>query len=135
MPRMAKTRSTPARATGARKPRASASKATPKLGKAELQALVERLSRGNTNLRARNRASKEAAKTAEARIAELEEQLARLEKELAAAAPQPPRRRPRHREIDPGDAVPPGVAVEEPAPPDLEAETIRENLEKHLTGE
>ena len=29
------------------------------------------------------------------------------------------------RAIDPGDAVPPGVGVDEPAPPDLEAETAR----------
>jgi hypothetical protein len=39
------------------------------------------------------------------------------------------------REIDPGDAVPPGVAVEEPAALDLEAETALENLEEHLGGQ
>jgi hypothetical protein len=37
--------------------------------------------------------------------------------------------------MDPGDAVPSGVAVEEPAPLDLEAETARENLEQHLGDE
>jgi hypothetical protein len=31
--------------------------------------------------------------------------------------------------------VPPGVAVEQPAPPDMEAETVRENLEHHLKEE
>lgn len=135
MPRTAKTGRTAAGAPAAGKSLAPASTATPNVSKADLQALVDRLSRSNTNLRARNRASKEAARTAEARIFELEEQLVRLEKELAVAAAQPARRRPRRREIDPGDAVPPGVAVEKPTAPDLEAETIRENLDRHLTGE
>jgi hypothetical protein len=37
--------------------------------------------------------------------------------------------------IDPGDAVPPGVAVQEPAPLDAEAEIARENLEEKLGSE
>jgi hypothetical protein len=41
----------------------------------------------------------------------------------------------RSSEIDPGDAVPPGVAVEEPAPPDAEAEAARESLDDQLGGE
>jgi hypothetical protein len=44
-------------------------------------------------------------------------------------------RRATHREIDPGDSVPPGVAVEEPAPLDLEAETALANLEERLVDE
>ncbi len=117
----------------------------PKLSKEELRAQVENLERANANLRTKNRAGSRQAKTMAARIAELEEQVARLETQLVAqaatgggegATPAPKgRRRIRHREIDPGDAVPPGVAVEEPAPLDLEAETARENLEKHLGGE
>jgi hypothetical protein len=36
---------------------------------------------------------------------------------------------------DPRDAVPPGVAVENPAPLDAEAESARDNLKKQLGGE
>jgi hypothetical protein len=64
-------------------------------------------------------------------------QIAQLEKRVAAAPassqqPKPARAKRRSREIDPGDAVPPGVAVQEPAPLDEEAETALENLEEHL---
>jgi hypothetical protein len=117
----------------------------PKLSKDELRTQVEKLERANANLRAKNREGSREAKTTAARIAELAEQVARLEKQLAeqaaaaggdrAALAPKGRRQIRHREIDPGDSVPPGVAVEEPAPPDLEAETARENLEEHLGGE
>jgi hypothetical protein len=71
--------------------------------------------------------------------------VARLEKQAAPAAPPPTKRGPKpvaqvrskrqRRGVDPGDAVPPGVAVEEPAPLDEEAETIRENLEENLKAE
>jgi hypothetical protein len=116
----------------------------PKLSKDELRAQVEKLERANANLRAKNReAGREVKKTA-ARIFELEEQVARLEKQLAAqeagsggdrAAPAPKDRQAKHREIDRGDSVPPGVAVQEPAPLDLEAETVLANLEEHLGDE
>ena len=113
----------------------------PKLSKDELRAQVEKLERANVNLRAKSREANRQAKITAARIAELEEQVARLEKQLVAqtataggdrAALAPKGRRARHREIDPGDSVPPGVAVEEPAPLDLEAETALANLEEHL---
>jgi hypothetical protein len=73
----------------------------------------------------------------------LETQVEELEKTLAAAPPpvqepkpaKPARAKRRSREIDPGDAVPPGVAVEEPAPLDDEAETALENLDSHLSHE
>jgi hypothetical protein len=116
----------------------------PKLSKDELRAQVEKLERANANLRAKNRGASREAKTTAARVAELEEQVARLEKQLVAqtaaaggdrAAPAPKGRRARHREIDPGDSVPPEVAVEEPAPLDLEAETAPANLEEHLGDE
>ena len=94
---------------------------------------VEKLERANTMLRTKNRDANRAAKTAAARIAELEDQVARLEKQAAPAAPPPPAKRGpkpvapvrskrQRRGVDPGDAVPPGVAVEEPAPLDEEAE-------------
>jgi hypothetical protein len=50
---------------------------------------------------------------------------------------KPLRAKRQSREIDPGDAVPPGgvtgVAVQEPAPLDEQAETALENLEEHLS--
>jgi chromosome segregation ATPase len=118
--------------------------AAPKLSKDELHAQVEKLEHANANLRAKNREASREAKTTAARIAVLEEQVARLEKRLAAQAAgaggdratrAPKVRRTRHREIDPGDSVPPGVAVEEPAPLDLEAENALANLEEHLGDE
>ena len=115
-----------------------------KLREDELRAEFEKLGRANANLRAKNREANREAKTKAARIAELEEQLVQLEKQSAAraagvddnrASPAPKSRRARHREIDPGDSVPPGVAVEEPAPLDLEAETALANLEERLVDE
>jgi hypothetical protein len=114
---------------------------TPKLSKDELRARVEKLEQTVATLRAKSREANKAAKAAAARIAELEEQAAQLEQTAAPPAPpvdrQPrasrsPRTGRRSREIDPGDAVPPGVAVQEPAPLDEEAETALENLEEHL---
>ena len=74
---------------------------------------------------------------AAARIAELEDQVATLEKQVASQATSAKRsaKRPasrKSRDIDPGDAVPAGVAVEEPEPLDKEAERALENLEEHL---
>jgi len=113
----------------------------PKVSKDELRAQVEKLELSVAALRTKNREANRAAKTAAARIAELEDQVARLEKAAASqAAPakraatsaSPGRGGRRSKVIDPGDAVPPGVAVEEPAPLDQEAETALENLEEHL---
>ena len=118
----------------AKPPRTIASPAAPKLSKDELRTRVEALERANATLRTKNREANRAAKTAAARIAELEDQVAQLEKRLASAqrksAPSAasPRKR-RSREIDPGDAVPEGVAVQEPAPLDEAPETTpTENL-------
>lgn len=117
----------------------------PKLSKDELRAQVEKLERANATLRAKSRETNRAGKATAGRIAELEEQVERLERDLGKAlaaqskpartrrasddADQPRRRR---RQIDPGDSVPEGVAVEEPLPLDEEAKTARENLEEHL---
>ncbi len=117
----------------------------PKVSKDALRAAVEKLGRANANLRAKNREANREAKAVAARIADLEQEVVRLERQLArqmnaeagqkgSSGPRP-RGRARSRDIDPGDAVPPGVAVEEPSGPDLEAETARGNLEKHLGGE
>ena len=132
------------RTAAARKRASAVSAAVTKVSKGELRTQVEKLERANSALRAKSRAAGQAAKTAAARIAELEDEVTRLGKQLAAqgtdagggqaAASRKGRRRAQHREIDPGDAVPPGVAVGKPAPPDLEAETALENLEAHLGG-
>jgi len=124
----AKTPATRTKAPGAAKPtRTVASPAAPKLSKDELRTRVEALERANTTLRAKNRDANRTAKTAAARIAGLEDQVAQLEKRVASAQRQSkpsasPRKR-RSHDIDPGDAVPEGVAIQEPAPLDAEAET------------
>jgi chromosome segregation ATPase len=118
----------------------------PTVSRDELRTQVERLERDNKMLRDQSKEVAEAARAAAARFAELEDQVARLETRLDAesadvrkehTASSTSRHRHTHRrEIDPGDSVPPGVAVEEPAPPDLETETARLNLERHLgTGQ
>lgn len=66
-----------------------AATAVPKVSKDELRALVEKLVLANATLRTENRESNRAAKTAAARIAELEGQVARLEKKIAAQANAP----------------------------------------------
>ncbi|MCB8882974.1 hypothetical protein ACELLULO517_22190 [Acidisoma cellulosilytica] len=110
----------------------------PKVSKDELRAQVERLEQLVANLRAKSREANKAAKAATARISELEAQVVQLEKKAAASVPvsarqvqakKPPRAKRQRREIDPGDAVPPGVAVQEPAPLDEEAEITLKNLE------
>ena len=97
--------------------------------------MLEELERTNATLRTKSREANRAAKTAAARIAELEDQVGRLEEQAApppATAPAkrgpkraaPVRNKRQRRGVDPGDAV----AVEEPAPLDESAETARENL-------
>lgn len=111
------------------------------VSKNELRGQIEKLEKLVEALRARSREANKAAKAATARITELEAHVAQLEK-AAAATPivQPKsaksgRTRRQGPEIDPGDAVPPGVAVQEPAPLDEEAGTALENLEEHLGHE
>ena len=126
-----------------------------KISKDELRAQVEKLEGTVTALRTRSREAVRAAKQVAARIEELEAQVAGLEKQAAkpsaAASPtrtrapatavaSPPapkatrsgRGRRLSRERDPGDAVPPGVAVEEAEPMDKEATVAFENLQAHL---
>ena len=137
-------------------PRARSSKAAPpvrplpspppragvvvKVSKDELRAQVQRLTTSMEKLRAKAREATKAAKAAASRIADLEEQVAQFERHARSAAPDPEPKvaggkggRRSRTGRDPGDAVPPGVAVEEPLPLDEEAETVRENLEHHLT--
>jgi len=128
---------------------AAASPAAPKPSKDELRARVEQLEHANATLRTKSREANRAAKMAAARIAELEDQVARLENQ--AAPPRPPtapapatrgskpaapvRSKRQRRGVDPGDVVPPGAAVEAPAPLDEEAATTLENPEEHHKAE
>ena len=133
-----------AKGAAAKKPAAAAkpSSVTPALAlsKNALRAQAEKLERANTALRTKNREANRAAKLSAARMAELEGEVARLQTQLAAmsAQTQPvalPDSGSPTRDIEPGDAVPPGVAHADPEPADREAEIGRENLEAHLRGE
>ena len=131
------------KAVGARK--AVAATPAPKVSKDDLRAQVEKLELAHATLRAKSRDMGKAAKAANTRIAELEAEVAQLQAQAERAAASAKRVKPakpasaapksRRREIDPGDAVPPGVAVEEPEPMDQEAEAARDALEEHLSGE
>ena len=131
-----------AKVAAAKKPAAAAkpSSVTPAraLSKDALRAQVEKLERANAALRTKNREANRAAKLSAARMAELEGEVARLQTQLAAMSAQPtalPDSGSPTRDIEPGDAVPPGVAPADPEPADREAEIGRENLEAHLRGE
>ena len=128
-----------AKVAAAKKPAAKPS-VTPArtLSKDALRAQVEKLDRANTALRTKNREANRAAKLSAARMAELEGEVARLQTQLAAMSARPaalPGSGSPTRDIEPGDAVPPGVAPTDPEPADREAEIGRENLEAHLRGE
>jgi Tfp pilus assembly protein PilX len=85
-----------------------------------------------------------AFKAANSRIADVETEIAELREQAAAtqaaATPVKEARAPRAARaarkttIDPGDAVPAGVAVEEPQPLDEEAQTAQDALEERLSA-
>jgi hypothetical protein len=110
---------------------------TLKLSKDELRVQVEKLERANATLRAKNREASRTAKATTARIAELEEIVAGLEKKAAQATPakvekaaaKPTRAKRRSGKAGPGAAVPPGVAIQEPIP--LEGEPALEEQLGH----
>jgi len=94
---------------------------------------VEKLERANAALRAKSREVNKAAKLSAARIGELQDEVAQLRQLVTTqtgTTELPPE--PGSKGVDLGDAVPPGVAPVAPDPPDQEAETAQENLEKHL---
>ena len=125
---------------------AAATIRVPPPSKGELRAQIDKLETANAALKAKGREANRTAKAAARRIAELEEQVAELQAEAAqpTAPPAPPvaeaktvrRGRPpgRRKGIDPGDAVPPGVAVQDPEPLDEEASAARDALEENLSG-
>jgi hypothetical protein len=123
------------KAAAAKRPSATSTGFT---SKDELRAQVEKLEKVNATLRTKSREANRAAKSASSRIAELEEEVARLEKRGASQAavarrarePTVPHSEPPRREIDPGDAVPPEVTTEDPERADPEADRARENREE-----
>lgn len=127
-----------AKASASKTPTAKApAERAPLASKDELRAQVEKLEQTVATLRTKSREANRAAKTASARIAELEEKVVTLEKQVASQAAGAKWSATRSagrksRDIDPGDAVPEGVAVQEPEPMDEEAEKALENLEEHL---
>ena len=120
---------------------AAAPTRVPPPSKGELRAQIEKLETANAALKAKGREVNRTAKAAARRLAELEEQVAQLHAEAAqpTVLPAPPvakakivrrGRPPGHRKgINPGDAVPPGVAVQDPESLDEEAVAAREALE------
>ena len=115
-----------------------------KPSKDELRAQVEALEGTVARMKAKAKAMRNAARQADARMTELEAEVTRLEGALAKASLTAPAKAPRAaavrprkqpRERDPGDAVPPGVVVQDPAPLDLEAEAALASLEEKLSGE
>lgn len=151
--------SAPARKTLAVAPIAAAATPAPKLSKEELRGLVEKQEGTIATLRAKSRETNKAAKAANNRIAELEAEVARLQQQVAARgaraeqdgpasakrindAPAKQNRaakassgaKPPRKAVDPGDGVPPGVAVEAPEPLDEEAEAVKKHLEENLAG-
>ena len=109
----------------------------PNVSKGELREQVTKLEATNARLRGKNRELGRAAKSGAARVAELEQQLAAMQRRGARPESATASRggRTRGRNIDPGDAVPPGVAVEEPESPDEEALAAPERLEERFPGE
>jgi hypothetical protein len=128
-----------AKVAAAKKPAAAAKPSVTSaraLSKDALRAQVEKLERANTALRTKNREANRAAKLSAAWMAELDSEVARLQTQLAAvSAAALPDSGSATPDIEPGDAVPPGVATADPEPADREAEIGRENLEAHLRGE
>ncbi len=134
-------KATPARVT-APAPAAAVPARIPPPSKGELRAQIEKFEVANAALKAKSREANRTAKAANKRIAELEAEVAQLQEQAARPVAAPAaekvvrRGRPlRSREINPGDAVPPGAAVLEPEPLDAEAEAARDALEAHLPGE
>ena len=142
MPKMTSlAKATPTR-TPASAPAAAAPARIPPPSKGELRAQIEKLEGANAALKAKSREANRTAKAANKRIGELEAEVQQLQEQAArsVAAPAAEKvtrrgRLPRSREIDPGDAVPPGVAVLDPEPLDAEAKAARDALEEKLSGE
>jgi hypothetical protein len=127
-------------------PTAAVAARVPPPSKGELRAQIEKLEAANIALKSKSREATRAAKLAARRVVELEAEIVQLHeaaaKVVAPAEPLSPVKLPRggrparrSKPIDPGDGVPPGVAVQEPEPLDAEATAARAALEENLSGE
>lgn len=125
---------------------AAVTAAVPKPSKDELRAQVEALERTVARMKAKAKVMRAATRQADERLGELEAEVSRLESALAKASRTAPaetpraaavraRKQPTPGERDPGDGVPPGVAVQQAEPLDLEAEAALASLEERLSGE
>ena len=109
---------------------------------AELEIQVEQLEQKAASQKAPAKAAPQKAEPKKAEPKKVESKKAEPAKPVSAKPASakagkatPARSRRQKSEIDPGDAVPPGVAVENPQPMDEEARTAKENLEEHLSGD
>ena len=113
----------------------SAAPVAAKLSKDELRAQVEKLESANAALRGKSREANKAARTAAARISELEQQVAQLEKKAASSAvPAKTSVKPakaggakrQSRSADLSEAMPPSVTAQKPESLDDEPGTALE---------
>ena len=103
--------------------------------KDQLLAQVQKLQQTKAMLRAKSLGLNRATKVAAARIANLRTRWPRSKQNASRAASEKRGAKistHRSRDVDPGDAVPPGVAVAEAQPMDEKAKTALENLEQHF---
>jgi len=109
--------------------------------KDELVVQVDKLERTVANLRDKSSEATKLIKAAGMQLAELEARIANLEDKMAATSTpsvspvEIGTSEPHSYEVEPVDAVPPGVAVQGPTPMDGEALAAMENLEEHLRNE
>jgi predicted nuclease with TOPRIM domain len=102
----------------------------------DFQEHLKELEKANAKLRGRQQAADRSAKILEVRLSELEARLAVLEERIMQSertgekVARRPRTTRRSRDIDPGDSVPEGVAVQDPEPLDEEAEAALEHLQQ-----
>jgi hypothetical protein len=80
-------------------------------------------------MQSKNRRARARVTMLEVQVVQLEKRVTPAQRKSAPSATSPRKRQTRN--IDPGDAVPEGVAVQEPAPLDA-AETALENLIEDL---
>ena len=122
----------------------TAAAAPPKVSKDALRAQVAKLERTNANLRTKNKALMQAAKEAAERIAQLEAEISRDEKRAGKETPPvragrtPGRRAAGARERsdrNPGDVVPPDIAIQDPEPLGEEDEKVVEHLNEEFVSE
>jgi hypothetical protein len=118
----------------------TARSATERSVRDELPARVEKLERANVTLRAAQRNSQRIAADMAERLSELQDKIDQIESTIATRGAEADPGRAADEvsgegDHDPGDSVPPGVAVSEPEPPRDEDRRILEHLNEELGPE